>query len=148
MSLKTESNLSGPVLAKLRSLAGENTAARKATGDAVAQVAAGWVGTQYLLSVSSELAEKPDGPERFKLLRQAAGDVVSFQRGGVWAARVELDREKLEFQRLKHKDRFKVQGLRSERGKRGARRPLTEEELKACVEQVDEIMGLRVAQNR
>ena len=57
---------------------------------------AGWLTPQYLLAVREQLAALPEGPERFKLLRLAAGDVVALQRGGHSAARLQLDREKLE----------------------------------------------------
>ena len=39
--------------------------------DAVTDVAAGWLTPQYLLSSRHQLADQPEGPRRFKLLRLA-----------------------------------------------------------------------------
>jgi len=146
MSLKID-NLSGPALAKLSELAGKVAAARQAAGDPVAEVTAGWVGPQYLLSLSTELAARSDGPDRFKLLRQAAGDVVGFQRGGMWSARVQIEQERLEFQRKKHKDLMEMAkqtaSKMAEEKRLDPNRPMSDEELKACVDKVDEIMGLK-----
>ena len=128
-------------------MASESARARVAAGAAVSEIGAGWLAPHYLFVLRQQLAKCPEGPKRLKLLRQVARDVVAFQRGGVWSARVELEREKLEFQKLKHKDKVERGGLSDERGKRGASRPLTDEELKACVDQVDEIMGLKGARN-
>jgi hypothetical protein len=70
----------------------------------------------------------------------------------VWSARLQLERERLEFQRQKHADRMKLANeLAVAAGKLpgadGVRRdpnaPMTDEELKACVDKVDEIMGLK-----
>ncbi|HSY17302.1 MAG TPA: hypothetical protein VK815_03170 [Candidatus Acidoferrales bacterium] len=151
MNLKLD-DLSGPALAKLSELAGEVAAARQATGDPVAEVAAGWVGPQYLLSLRTELASREEGAERFKLLRQAAGDVVGLQRGGMWSARVQIEREKLEFQRQKHRDLMEMAKVTAaklaEANERlDPNRPMTDEELKACVDKVDEIMGLKPIKN-
>jgi hypothetical protein len=146
MNLKLD-DLSGPALVALGELAGEVAAARQATGDPVAEVAAGWVGPHYLLTLQGELAARSEGAERFKLLRQAAGDVVGFQRGGMWSAKVQIEREKLEFQRQKHRDLMAVTAKLAEANAAKQRRdplqPMTDEELKACVDKVDEIMGLK-----
>jgi hypothetical protein len=151
MNLKTD-GLAGPGLAKLGVMARAAAAARRAAGDPIGEMAAGWVGPNYLLSLEEELAARPEGPERFKLLRQAAGEAMSLQRGDTWSARVRIEREKLEFQRQRHKDRMKFANklavaagkLPGPKGKwRDPNAPMTDEELKACVDKVDEIMGLK-----
>jgi len=137
--------IGGDALAKLSELAGEVAAARQAAGDYVAEVTAGWVGPHYLLSLSTELGARSEGADRFKLLRQAAGDVVGLQRGGMWSARMQLERERLEFQRQKHRDKLAGMLPGANNGKRDPLEPMTEEELKACVDRIDEIMGIKKA---
>ena len=141
MNLKTD-DLSGPALAALSDLAGQVASARQAAGDAIGEVAAGWVGPQYLLTLRTELAARSEGPERFKLLRQATGDVVQLQRGGTWSAKVQIEREKLEFRRQQHRDKLEAAKV-AEVKKRDLNQPMTDEELKACVDKVDEIFGLK-----
>jgi len=151
MIMKTD-DLAGPGLAALAGLAGEAAAARRAAGDPVARVTASWVGPNYLLCLREELAARSEAAARFELLRQAAGDLVSLQHGDVWSARLGLERERLVFQQKKHKDKMKLANqLAVAAGKLpgadGKRRdpnaPMTDEELKACVDKVDEIMGLK-----
>jgi len=148
----SKDDLKGPGLVELADLAGEATAAWRAAGRSVGGVTASWVGPNYLLCLREELGAQSEGADRFKLLRQAAGDLVSLQHGDVWSARLQLERERLEFQRQKHADRMKLANeLAVAAGKLpgadGVRRdpnaPMTDEELKACVDKVDEIMGLK-----
>ncbi|HEV2691953.1 MAG TPA: hypothetical protein VG347_03580 [Verrucomicrobiae bacterium] len=130
--------------ASLRVIAAEGRAAERVAGDVLSTVAAKWVTPKYLLSLREELTGLPDGPDRFKLLRQAAGDVVGFQRGDFLAGSLALEARRLKFDEKKHKDR--VEGrVTSDEGKkrRDLNEPMTEEELKACVDKVDEIMGLK-----
>ena len=89
-----------------------------------------------------QLAALPAGPERFKLLRLAAGDVVALQRGGHSADRLQLDREKLEFERQKHRD--SVAAAQKEIQKlRDPKLPMSDEDRRAIISKIDEIMGLK-----
>ena len=87
------------IKAMLIAMAAETAELQAAVGGALTDVAAGWLTPQYLLAVREQLTALPAGPEQFKLLRLAAGDVVALQRGGTSAARLQLDREKLELDR-------------------------------------------------
>ena len=101
-------NVSGSNLADaqkmLREMAAEAQDLKSAAGGSVTDVVAAWLAPQYLLAVREQLAALPAGPEQFKLLRLAVGDVFALQRGGTSAARLQLDREKLELDRQKHRD--------------------------------------------
>jgi hypothetical protein len=127
--------------AMLTEMAEETEDLKHAVGGSITDVAAGWLTPQYLLAVRQQLAALPEGPEHFKLLRLAAGDVVALQRGGHSAARLQLDREKLELERQKHRDtlqktRAEVQKLRDVKG------PMSKEDRLAIVRKIDEIMGI------
>jgi hypothetical protein len=148
MSLKTD-NLAGPGLAALNEMTRAAAAAKRAAGDHVGEMAASWVGPNYLLSLREELAARPEGPERFKLLRQATGEALSLQRGDTWSARVQIERDKLEFRQQQHRDKLKAEKAARRAETKAATQwrdpnaPMTDAELKACVDKVDEIMGLK-----
>ena len=89
-----------------------------------------------------QLANLPDGPERLKLLRQATGDIVALQRGGHSAARLQLDREKLELQLQKHRDALAAAQPKTQK-LRDPKLPLSDEDRQAIVDKADEIMGLK-----
>jgi len=138
--IKTDPNV---MMGTLAALASETEAARQATGGAsVAEIAAGWLAPQYLVALHGQLAGLPDGPERFGLLRKAAGDIVALQLANIWAGRLRVEEQKLEFLRQKHADDMRTG---ANNGKRDPLEPMTEEELKACVDRVDEIMGIKKA---
>ena len=124
----------------LTGMAAETTESRRVTA-AVSEMAADWLTPHYLLALQAQMAAQTDGAARFKLMRKAARDVVTFQRSGLAAARVQLDREKLELKRTVHQSM--VDGTRDNEKRRDFREPMTDEELKACVDKVDEIMGLK-----
>ena len=88
---------------------------------------------------------KKAGPDQLRLLRRAANDVVALQRGDIGSAKLQVERERLEFQRTKHKERLEVvtAKLAEANQRRDPKQPMTEEELKACVDKVDEIFGLK-----
>jgi len=126
----------------LTEMAAEIEGFKQAAGGSITDVMAGWVATQYLLAARKELAAQPDGPERFALLRQMAGDVSALQRGSQRAARLQLDREKLAFEREKH--RAAVAAASPENRKRPDYfRPLTDEERRAIVAKVDDVLGIK-----
>ena len=73
---------------------------------------------------------------------QVVGDLVALQRGGYWAPRLQIEREKLEFERTKHRETFAA--AHPEPGKRpDYERPLTDAERLAIVDKVDEILGIK-----
>ena len=131
----------------LLEVAAETEALNRALGRSVTEVMADWVAAQYLLAARKQLAALPEGPERVKLLRLAAADVVALQRGSHWDHRLQLDREKLKLEREKFEvdqQRYKDEvAARPENRKRpDYLRPLTDEERRAIVAKADEIMGL------
>jgi len=130
------------IKAMLIELAAETAELKRAVGGSITDVAAGWLTPQYLLAMREQLAALPAGPERFKLLRLAAGDVVALQRGGHSADRLQLDREKLEFERQKHRD--SVAAAQKEIQKlRDPKLPMSDEDRRAIISKIDEIMGLK-----
>ena len=135
-----------PQFAEIKALLGELAAEteewKQAAGGSITEVMAGWVAAQYLLAVRAELAARPTGPERFELLRQAAGDVAALQRGNQRAARLQLDREKLELEREKHRQAVAAAQPKP-RKEVDYTRPLTDVERLAIMDKVDEIMGLK-----
>ena len=88
----------------LAEMVAETEAFARTAGGAIGDVAANWVATQYLLAVRAELAAAPARPERFKLLRLTVRDTAVLQRGGHSAARLQLARERLQFEQQKHRD--------------------------------------------
>ena len=113
-----------------------------AAGGSLSEVAAGWLAPHYLAAVRGQLAGLPPGPERFKLLRLAVGDAVVLQRGGHYAARLQLEREWLELDQQKYRDaRAAVQQESQKR--RDPKLPLSDADRQAIVEKADEILGLR-----
>jgi hypothetical protein len=113
-----------------------------AVGGSITDVAAGWITTQYLQAVRQQLAKLPEGAERLKLLRQATGDLVAFQRGGHSAARLQLDRDKFEFLQKKHRDALAAAQSKIQKS-RDPKLPLSDEDRRAIVDKADEIMGLK-----
>jgi hypothetical protein len=130
------------IKAMLIAMAAETAELQAAVGGALTDVAADWLTPQYLLAVREQLAALPAGPEQFKLLRLAAGDVVALQRGGTSAARLQLDREKLELDRQKHRDAVAAAQKESQR-LRDPKPPMSEEDRRAIVDKLDEIFGLK-----
>jgi hypothetical protein len=118
----------------------ETSESKKLAG-AVSEMAADWLTPHYLLALRDRMSAESDGLKRFKLMRKAARDVMNFHRTGMSAARVELERQRLELKRKAHQDAIETK--RQEEQRLDPNRPMTEAELKACVDKVDEIMGLK-----
>ena len=113
----------------------------RTAGGSIADVAADWLAAQYLHSLRLHLATLPEGPERVKLLRQSVCDVVALQRASHSAARLKLERERLELEQQKHRDALaaaqqEVQKLRD------PKLPLSDEDRLAIVAKMDEIFGI------
>jgi hypothetical protein len=125
----------------LLDMAAETETLKCAAGGSITDVAVGWLAPQYLLAVREQLAALPAGPEQFKLLRLAASDVVALQRGGIASARLQLDREKFEFDRQKH--RAAVTAAQREIQKlRDVKAPISDADRLAIIDKIDEIMGI------
>jgi hypothetical protein len=127
--------------AMLADMAAELDEFQRAAGGSVTDFAANWLASQYLLAVRAQAAALPPGPERFKLLQRAVGDVVALQRGGHSAARLQLDREKLELEQQKHRDALAA-AKKEIQERRDPKLPMSDEDRRAIVAKVDEIMGL------
>ena len=126
----------------LAQVAAEMAEWRGAAGGSISEVAADWVAPHYLVSLRGELATLPPGPERFKLLRLAVGDAVVLQRGGHYAARLQLEREWLELGQQKHRDAVAAAQPESQK-RRDPKLPLSDEDRKAIIDKADEILGLK-----
>jgi len=128
--------------ALLAGLAAETEELKRAVGGSITEVMADWVAAQYFLALRAELATRPDGPERFALLRQAAGEVAALQHGNQRSARLQLDREKLELEREKHRDAKAAAAAPPPKERPDYTRPMTDADRRAIIDKVDEIMGL------
>jgi len=131
-------------MAMLTGIASETAESKRLAG-AVTETAANWLTPHYLLALRDRMAVESDGLKRFKLMRKAARDVMNFHRTGMSAARVELERERLELKRKVHQDELEAAKQAETRERLDPNRPMTDEELKACVDKVDEIFGLKRA---
>ena len=115
---------------------------QRAAGGAIAEVAAGWLAPHYLSSVQERLAALPEGPERFKFLRLAVADAALLQRGGHAGDWLQLERDRLEFFRQKHRDTLAA--AQSEIKKlRDPTLPLSDADRQAIIDKADEILGLK-----
>jgi len=113
----------------------------RTAGGSIADVAADWLAAQYLHSLRRHLATLPEGPERVKLLRQATGDVTALQRASHSAARLKLERERLELEQQKHRDALAA-AQQAVQKLRDPKLPLRDEDLLAIVAKMDEIFGI------
>ena len=93
-------------LAKTKSLLLEMVAEtehlKQAAGGSVTDAVAGWLGPQYLLAAQERLTAT-DGNGRFEVLRLFMHDWAMLRRGDHSAARLQLDREELDWQRANSK---------------------------------------------
>ena len=115
---------------------------QRAAGGSIGEVAAGWLAPYYLLSVRGQPTALPEGPERFKLLRLAVADAVILQRGGHAGDWLQLESERLEFHRQKHRDALAaaqtaIQKLRDHK------ESLSDADRLAIIDKADEILGLK-----
>jgi hypothetical protein len=70
-----------------------------------------------------------------------AGDIAALQRGEQRAARLELDRQRLEFERQRHQEMLAATQTKM-RERPDCFRPLTEAERQAILDKADEVLGL------
>jgi hypothetical protein len=132
----------GLITEMLSGLAAEREKWDRAAGGSMADLLAGWSAPQYLLAVRQELEVLPKNADRVKLLRQLVADSVALQYGAHWSPLLALYRERLEFEKKKHRQAValaapEVQKLRD------TKRVLSDEDRLAIVDKVDGILGLK-----
>ena len=95
------SNLAGTktILAEMVAEAQE---LKSVSGGSVTDAVAGWLAPQYLLAARQKLAGT-EGVRRFEVLRTFVQDWALLRRGDHSAARLQLDREELDWQRANGK---------------------------------------------
>ena len=71
---------------------------KQAAGGSVTDAVAGWLVPQYLLAAREKL-DGAEGSRRWEILRLFAQDWATLRRGDHSAARLQLDRERLAFER-------------------------------------------------
>ena len=126
----------------LSNIAAEKADWQRAAGESIGEIAAGWIAPHYLSSVRERIAALPEGPERFKFLRLAVADAALLQRGGHAGDWLQLELDRLEFFRQKHRDilaaaQTAIQKLREPKA------PLSDADRQAIIDKADEILGLK-----
>ena len=71
---------------------------KRAAGGSVTDAVAGWLAPQYLLAAREKVAGA-EGARRWEILRMFVQDWAMLRRGEHSAARLQLDRERLAFER-------------------------------------------------
>ncbi|MGA2242876.1 MAG: hypothetical protein ABSH11_12695 [Verrucomicrobiota bacterium] len=71
---------------------------KRAVGGSITDAVAGWLAPQYLLAAREKLSGT-DGARRWEILRVFVQDWATLRRGEHSAARLQLDRERLAFER-------------------------------------------------
>ena len=82
----------------LAGMAKEAAELKQAAGGSVTETVADWLGPQYVLAVREQLAGA-DAERRLAILRSFVQDCALLRRGDQAAARLQLDREKLDWLR-------------------------------------------------
>ncbi len=82
----------------LRDMAAEAQAWKEAASGSVTDAVAAWLGPQYLLAAREKLAAA-DEAGRFEVLRTFLHDWAKLRRGDHAGARLQLEREELDWQR-------------------------------------------------
>ena len=123
-------------------MAAEMAEWQHAAGVSIAEVAAGWLAPHYLKSVRGRITALPEGPERFKFLRLAVADAALLQRGGHAGDWLQLERDRLEFHRQKHRDALAAAQTAIQK-LRDPKEPLSDADRLAIIDNADEILGLK-----
>ena len=96
----------GANTAEVRAMLGEMMAEaqelKRAAGGSITDAVAGWLASQYLLAAREKLVAV-NGAGRLEVLRTILHDWTLLRRGDHSAARLQLDREELEWQRANGK---------------------------------------------
>ena len=87
----------------LQNMVAEAQELKAAAGGSVTDVVAGWLAPQYLLAARDKLSAA-DAAGRLELLRTFLQDWSLLRRGDHSAARLQLDREELDWQRANGKE--------------------------------------------
>jgi hypothetical protein len=118
----------------LREMTAEAAELKQATGGSITDTVADWLAPQYLLAAREKLTAT-EGTGRFEVWRMFVQDWAMLQRGNHSAARLQLDREKLELAR-RQIEQTKEKKLRD------VKAPMSDEDRRAIVAKIDEIMGI------
>jgi hypothetical protein len=98
--------------------------------------------TRYLVALRQMAGKNPDDESSFKGMRELCHDLVALRRGDHSAARLKMEQERLELELQKYQDT--VAKVREQIQKfRDPKQSLNDEDRKAIVEKVDEILGLK-----
>jgi hypothetical protein len=128
------------VKAMLQDMAAEAADLKQAAGGSVTDSVAGWLAPQYALAARKQLSTASD-PEHLQILRTFVQDWTMLRRGDHSAARLQLDREKLELELKKHSDAM-AQAQKEIQKLRDVKAPLSDADRLAIVDKIDEIMGI------
>jgi hypothetical protein len=86
----------------LRDMAAEAKELQEAAGGSVTDTVAGWLASQYA-SAAHEKLDGAAGGQHWEILRAFVQDLTLLRRGDQAAARLQLDREQLDWQRANGK---------------------------------------------
>jgi hypothetical protein len=96
--MKSNGAITAEVRVMLTEMVAEAQALQSAAGGSVTDAVAAWLAPQYLLAAREKLAANA-GAGRFEVLRTFLHDWALLRRGDHSAARLQLDREELDWQR-------------------------------------------------
>jgi len=96
--MKSNGAITAEVRAMLTEMVAEAQDLKSAAGGSVTDAVAAWLAPQYLLAARDKLETQPEAG-RFEVLRTFLQDWATLRRGDHSAARLQLDREELEWQR-------------------------------------------------
>lgn len=100
--MKANGTITGEVRAMLTEMVAEAQELKTAAGGSVTDAVAAWLAPQYLLAAREKLSAA-DAAGRFEVLRAFLEDWALLRRGDHAAARLQLDREELDWQRVNRK---------------------------------------------
>jgi hypothetical protein len=85
-------------LSALREITADAAYLKRAVGGSITDAVADWLAPQYLLAAREKL-DRAEGARRWEILRAFVQDWTMLRRGEHSAARLQLDREELDWQR-------------------------------------------------
>jgi hypothetical protein len=100
--MKSNGTTTAEVRAMLTEMMAEANDLKRTVGGSVTDAVAAWLAPQYLLAAREKLTAA-DGAGRFEVLRTFVQDWAMLRRGDHSAARLQLDREELDWQRANGK---------------------------------------------